>query len=230
MMTNKMMVSNIEIEVQKKKIKNMYLSVLPPDGKVRMSVPVHAKDEVIKLFAITKIDWIKKQIHKFKKLEHPAEPEYISGENHCIWGKPYRIEIRHNYKNGVELNGNKLLLTVRKSSTKEQRERVIVEWYREQLKKELPTLIEKWENIIGVKANFVGVKNMRTRWGSCNVNDKRVWVSLQLAKKPFHCLEYIVVHELVHLLEKNHSNVFWGYMDKFFPDWRAVKAELNGFM
>lgn len=229
-MTNKMMISDIEIEVQKKKIKNMYLSVLPPDGKVKMSAPIQAKDEVIKLFAITKIDWIKKQIDKFEKKQRQTESEYISGENHDIWGKQYRLEIRHGYRNGVELIDNKLLLTVRESSTKEQRERVMVEWYREELKQELPTLIEKWENIIGVKVSFVGVKNMRTRWGSCNVNDKRVWVSLQLAKKPLHCLEYIVVHELVHLLEKSHSNVFWGYMDKFLPDWRAVKAELNGLM
>lgn len=229
-MTNKILVSDIIIEVQKKNIKNMYLSVLPPDGKVRISAPVSTRDELIRNFAISKIGWIKKQIYKFEKQRKQTERKYVSGERHYVWGKPYRMEIRYNHRNNVEIEGNKLILTVRKSSTIQQREKVMTEWYRKQLKDKLPELVKKWEEIIGVQAESIRVKNMLTRWGTCNVKDKRIWINLQLAKKPIECLEYIIVHELVHLLEKSHNSVFKGYMDKFLPDWRITKKILNGLI
>ncbi len=229
-MANKIVVSNIEIEVNKKNIKNMHLSVLPPKGKVRVSAPITAKDEAIQLFVITKIAWIKKQIRKFENQQRQTEREYVSGESHYVWGRRYRMEIRHNHRNNVEIKGNKLILTVREASTTQQREKVMTEWYREQLKEKLPGLVGKWENIIGVRAESVRVKNMLTRWGSCNTKDKRIWINLQLAKKPIECLEYVVVHELVHLLEKSHNSVFIEYMDKYLPDWRVTKEELNSFI
>jgi len=226
-----MIVSGVEIEVIKKKIKNMHLSVLPPQGKVRISAPLNAKDEAIQLFAITKIGWIKKQIEKFENQPRQTEREYISGESHYIWGRRYRLEIKHTKTaNMVEVKSNKLVLTVREASTPQQRENVMTEWYRAQLKTKLPELVEKWEGIIGTKANLVGVRNMLTKWGTCNTKDKRIWINLQLAKKPVECLEYVVVHELVHLLEKNHTPAFIGYMDKFLPDWRVTKDELNNFI
>ncbi len=229
-MANKMMISDIEIEVQKKKIKNMHLSVLPPDGKVRISAPVNAKDESIKLFAITKIGWIKKQINKFENQQRQTERGYVSGESHYVWGRRYRMEIRHNHRNNVEIKGNKLILTVRESSTTQQREKVMTEWYRKELKEKLPELVSKWEEPIGVQAEAVRVKDMLTRWGTCNTEDKRIWINLQLAKKPIECLEYVIVHELVHLLEKSHNSVFVDYMDKFLPDWRVTKDLLNSFI
>lgn len=229
-MIKKMVVSNIEIDIHKKNIKNMHLSVLPPEGKVRISAPHDAGDEVIRLFAVAKIGWIKKQIHKFQNQPRQTNREYVSGESHYLWGRRYRLEVRHGYRNSVGIKANKLILTVREVSTSQQREKVMTEWYRKQLKEKLPALFAEWEKTIGVKANFVGVKNMRTRWGSCNVQAKRVWVNLQLAKKPYHCLEYIIVHELVHLLERNHTPIFIEYMDQFLPGWRSVRAELNGFI
>jgi predicted metal-dependent hydrolase len=226
-----MIVSGIEIEVVKKNIKNMHLSVLPPMGKVRISAPTDASDDAINLFAITKIGWIKKQIEEFVNQPRQSEREYVSGESHYIWGRRYRMEVKHSkIKNNVEIKASKLVLTVRENSTQQQRENVMKEWYRAEIKAKLPALIEKWEDIIGVKANDVGVKKMLTRWGTCNVEDKRIWVNLQLAKKPVNCLEYVVVHELVHLLEKNHTTVFVEYMDKFLPNWRVIKDELNTFI
>jgi predicted metal-dependent hydrolase len=226
-----MEISGIKVEVIKKKIKNMHLSVLPPLGRVRISAPIGTSDETIKLFAIKKIGWIKKQIQKFESQPRQSEREYVSGESHYLWGRRYRLELKYTKKaNKVETKGNKLVLTVREASTQEQREKIMNEWYRAELKAKLPALIEKWEKIIGVKTNDFGVKNMRTRWGTCNVKDKRIWINLQLAKKPVACLEYIVVHELVHLLEKNHTPVFIEYMDKFLPGWRVAKDELNGFI
>ncbi len=229
-MANRIVVSNIEIEIQKKKIKNMHLSVLPPDGKVRISAPVNTKDEAIKLFAITKIGWIKRQIDKFENQQRQTKREYVSGESHYVWGRRYRMEIGHDYRNNIEIKGNKLILTVRESSTTQQREKVMTEWYREQLKKKLPELVRKWEGIIGVQAESFRIKNMLTRWGTCNIKDKRIWINLQLAKKPIECLEYVVVHELVHLLEKSHNSVFVEYMDKYLPDWRVKKDLLNSFI
>lgn len=226
-----MIVSGVKIEVIKKKIKNMHLSILPPVGDVRISAPLHASDEAIRLFAISKIGWIKKQIEMYISQPRQTERDYVSGESHYLWGRRYRLEVKYTKTaNKVEIKSNKLILTIRENSTIEQREKVVNEWYRAELKKRLPALIEKWEGTIGVHANFVGVKNMRTRWGSCKVEDKRVWINLQLAKKPANCLEYIVVHELVHLLEKNHTPMFTEYMNRFLPEWRVVKDELNGFI
>jgi len=226
-----MIISDIKIEVIKKKIKNMHLSVLPPMGKVRISAPVNASDEAIKLFAITKIGWIKKQIEKFENQPRQSEREYVSGESHYVWGRRYKMEIKYTKtKNNVEIKANKLVLTVRENSLQQQREYVMNEWYRAEIKAKLPALLERWEAVIGVKANAVGVKKMLTRWGTCNVEDKRILVNLQLAKKPVNCLEYVVVHELVHILEKNHTTVFVEYMDEFLPNWVVIKDELNSFI
>ncbi|MDD3632099.1 MAG: SprT family zinc-dependent metalloprotease [Atribacterota bacterium] len=231
-MANNILVSGIEIEVKKKNIKNMHLSVLPPDGKVRISAPLRIKDEAIRLFAITKIGWIRKQITKFENQPRQTEREYIGGESHYVWGRRYRLEINYynHGRNNVEIRGNRLILTVREVSSKEQREMLMTEWYRKLVKEKALELIGKWGKIIGVKAQSVQVRNMLTRWGSCNVRKVRICVNLQLAKKPVECLEYVVVHELVHLLEKGHNSIFVGYMDEYLPDWRIRKNILNGFI
>ena len=226
-----MNVSGIEIEVVKKDIKNMHLNVMPPSGRVRISAPHGTSDDAINLFAVKKISWIKKQVGKFNSQERQTEREYITGESHYLWGRRYKLEVKYsNKRNNIEVKGNKIILTVREKSTQQQRENYVNEWYRAELKSKLPSIVEKWESIIGVKANEVNIKNMRTRWGTCNTETKRVWINLQLAKKPVECLEYIVIHELVHLREKNHTKAFVEQMDKYMPDWRVVKDELNSFI
>ncbi len=226
-----MNVSGIEIEVVKKDIKNMHLNVLPPAGRVRISAPYGTSDDAINLFAVKKISWIKKRVEKFKSQQRQTEREYITGESHYLWGRRYKLEVRYSNKgNSIEVKGNKMILTVREKSTRQQRENYVNEWYRAELKDKFPPLVKKWEENIGVKANAVTVKNMLTRWGTCNPKSKRVLVNLQLAKKPIKCLEYIVIHELVHLREKNHTNRFIEYMDTYMPAWRVVKDELNSFI
>jgi predicted metal-dependent hydrolase len=226
-----MNVSGIEIEVVKKDIKNMHLNVMPPSGKVRISAPYGTSDDAINLFAVKKISWIKKQVEKFKNQERQTEREYVTGESHYLWGRRYKLEVRYSNKgNNIEIKGNNMILTVREKSTRQQRENYVNEWYRAELKDKLPHLVKKWENIIGVKAYAVGVKNMLTRWGTCNSETKRILVNLQLAKKPVKCLEYILIHELVHLREKTHTNRFVEHMDSYMPDWRVVKDELNSFI
>jgi len=224
-------INNIEIEVQKKKIKNLHLVVLPPFGRVRVSAPQDMNEDTIRMFVITQISWIRKQQEKFKNQPRQSEREYVSGESVYLWGKRYRLEVVYsNQCNDVQVKGERVILQVREASTTNQRANILNAWYREHIKKEIPPLLEKWQTMIGVEISDWGVKNMKTRWGSCNAKVKRIWLNLQLAKKYPQCLEYVVVHELVHLLEKKHNKVFVAYMDQFLSDWRTTKDELNGLI
>ena len=226
-----MTVGGIDIMVVKKDIKNMHLSVLPPDGKVRITTPTSTSDETIRLFAMTKLTWMKTQIAKFEHQPRQTEREYVTGESHYFWGKRYRLQVAYTTKvNNLRFIGNTAILTVHEGSTVKQRENFMNEWYRAELKKRIPPLIEHWERILGVKVTDFGVKNMRTRWGTCNTTAARIWVNLQLAKKPPKCLEYIVLHETLHLIEKNHGKNFVALMDLHMPDWRTTKGLLNGFV
>ena len=229
----KLMVDGIEVQLFKKNIKNLYLSVLPPNGRVRISAPKRMDDEAIRLFVISKLSWIKKQRSRFENQERQPEREFVSGESHYLWGKRYLLNViyTNKRKQGVEVrNMTYLDLFVSENSDKEQRQIVMREWYRTEIKALIPLLIEKWEPIIGVKVESWGVKLMKTKWGSCNTVARRIWLNLDLAKKNPACLEYTVVHEMVHLLERLHNERFMAYMDNFLPNWRSTKAELNGLV
>lgn len=218
----------ISISVTKKSIKNMYLRVVPPDGEVRITAPRKVSDESIRRFAISRLSWIKKQRKYFKERPRHVERKYVTGESCYLWGKKYCLDVQYsNARNRVYLSGDKLVLQVRQESTFAQRECVLNEWYRGQMKQVIPDLLRKCENIVGVQAKEWRIKNMRTKWGTCNIQKKRIWLNLQLAKKTPECLEYIIVHELVHLLERNHNKTFYGYMDRFYPNWRKVRDSLN---
>lgn len=223
---------NIEIEVIKKNIKNMHLSVHPPNGRVRIAAPISMKDEAIRIFAISKLSWIKKQQEMYKGQERISKRDYVSGESHYYQGNRYLLNVIHtNKKQKVQVSGNNQInLYMRDNSTIEQREKVMNEWYRSRLKEQIPVLIEKWEKEIGVKVGSLGIKLMKTKWGSCNIKAKRIWINLELAKKNPRCLEYIVVHEMVHLLERYHNERFKAFMDEFIPNWMSLKSELNGLI
>lgn len=229
----KIIINNIEIELTKKNIKNLHLSVHPPDGRVKISAPQYMDTDTIRLFAISKLSWIRKQQKKFINQERQPEREYVSGESHYFLGQRYLLNViyTNKRKQGVEIRNKKYIdLYVRENTPKYLRERAMTEWYRRELKKLIPPIIAKWEPIIGVEVNEFGVKKMKTRWGSCNPKAKRIWLNLELVKKSPTCIEYVVVHEMVHLLEKSHNERFIAYMDKFLPNWRAIKAELNGLI
>lgn len=229
---NNIVIADIDIEVLQKKIKNIHLSVHPPNGRVRLAVPEKMDEEAIRIFAISKLSWIKKQRSKFLVQERQSPREFLSGESHYFLGDRYLLNLLETKgKQCVEIKNKKDIdLYVRKNSTKEKREKIMTEWYREELKKIIPGYIKKWETIMGVEVEEWGVKLMKTRWGSCNINAKRIWINLELAKKNPRCLEYIVVHEMTHLLERKHNDRFKAYMDKFLPNWRSIKAELNGLI
>lgn len=229
----RIIVNDIEIELTKKNIKNIYISVYPPDGRVKISAPIWMDVDSIRLFAVSKISWIRKQQKKFICQERWPEREYVSGESHYFLGQRYLLNViyTNKRKQGVEIRNKKYIdLYVRENTPKYLRERVMTEWYRKKLKELIPPLIAKWEPIMGVKVKEFGIKMMKTRWGTCNPSGKRIWINLELAKKSPLCLEYIVVHEMVHLLERSHNERFVAYMDEFMPNWRGVKAELNGLI
>ena len=226
----KITVENIDIGLVRKKIKNIHLTVYPPDGRVRLSVPVLMDDEAVHNFIISKLSWINKQRKKYSSYEPLPVKEFVSGEIHCFLGDEYILNIIETTgKQHIKLYDNKFMdMYVRKESTIEKREKILTEFYRQNLKDIIPSYIKKWESIMGVKVNEFGVKLMKSRWGTCNVRDKRIWLNLELAKKNIRCLEYIIVHEMVHLLERHHNNNFKEYMTKFLPDWKSIKDELNG--
>ena len=225
---NELKIGDISITVNKKDIKNMYIRVLPPEGKVQITAPRSAGDDTIRMFAVSRISWIKKQRENFEAQARQTKRQYVTGESYYVWGRRYRLDVQYsNIRNEVSLKGERLILQVRSESTPEQREHVLNDWYREQFKRRLPEVIQKCEQVVGVQASEWRIKNMRTKWGTCNIERKRIWLNLQLAKKTPECLTYVATHELVHLLERNHNDQFQKYMDAYFPDWRVVRATLN---
>lgn len=223
-------ISGITIDIQKKSIKNMHLAVLPPDGKVRVSAPMHLSDESIAMFVRTKLGWIKKQQEKFALQLRQSEREFISGETLYVFGKQFFLRVMYSYKgNSLVLNGNEAVLTVRKESTARQREAFVNEWYRDLLKEKISIYLPKWEQITGLYCDSWQTKYMTTRWGTCNTNTRKIWFNLQLAKKPIECLEYVILHELAHLKVKNHGKDFIAILDMYMPYWRETKKLLNDF-
>lgn len=231
--SNKPVVQTIDLgeitaEVVQKDIKNIHLSVYPPNGRVKIAAPNRMDLETIRIFAISKLGWIKRQQTKLSNQEREAPREYISRESHFYLGKRYLLKVvEREGKQSVAIKHDKLILQVKPATTTEQRQILVHEWYREQLKALVPNYIAKWEKIMGVEVSEFGIKKMRTKWGTCNTEAKRIWINLELAKKPLECLEYIVVHEMVHLLERSHNARFIAYMTQFLPQWKSLKEELN---
>lgn len=221
-------VSNISVEVIRKNIKNMHLAVLPPDGRVRVSVPTQLTDEAITMFVRTKLGWIKKQQEKFQQQPRQSERQYVSGETLYVWGKQYFLQVEYSYKgNALTLSGDKAILTVRKESSPKQRGSFVNEWYRSLLKQEVAKYLPKWEKTTGLYCDSWQSKYMTTKWGTCNPTSKKIWLNIQLAKKPIECLEYVILHELAHLKVHNHGPEFTAILDQYVPYWRDHKRRLN---
>lgn len=226
---HQILVRELKVEVVRKDIKNLHLGVYPPEGRVRVAAPLLVDDEAIRLAVISKLTWIKRQQNRFLAQERQSEREYIYRESHYFLGHHYLLNvIEHKGPSRVEItNKTRIDLYVPIGSDASKREQVLLEWYRRELKALIPSLIEKWEGPLGVTVDDWGVKKMKTKWGSCNIKARRIWLNLELAKKPAQCLEYVVVHEMVHLLERNHTDRFRELMDRFMPQWRLYRDELN---
>ncbi len=221
--------ADISIEVVRKNIKNMHLTVHPPDGRVHISAPLRINDEAVRLFAISKIGWIRKHQRNFVEQERRSPEQYKERESHYFQGRRYLLRIiEHEAPPKVILKAKTYIeLYVKPNSTKEERQSIINWWYRIELTKLIPPIIDKWERQIGVRVTEWRIKQMRTRWGTCNIAKKRIWINLELAKKPLNCLEYVVVHEMIHLLERRHNERFFQLMTQYLPQWKVYKKELN---
>lgn len=221
-------IGGIPAEIVKKKIKNLHLAVLPPDGRVRISAPETLSDDAIILFAKSRMGWIRKQQEKFQRQPRQTERQYVSGETMYVWGKQYSLQVEYSYKrNALVLSGDKAILTVRKESTPKQREAFVHEWYRTMLKEAIEKYLPVWENRTGLHCSSWQTKYMTTRWGTCNTNTGKIWLNLQLAKKPTECLEYVILHELTHLKIRNHGKDFVAFLDAQMPYWRDKRKMLN---
>lgn len=218
----------IVLDVIKKDIKNIHLSVYPPTGRVRISAPLRMKTDTIRVYAISRLQWIKHQQQKLRAQERETPREYLDRESHYVWGKRYLLKVvERDAPPRVELKHSKLIMRVRPGAGEETKRTLLDEWYRKQLKVVVPALIAKWAPRMGVKVARFFVQRMKTKWGSCNADAGSIRLNTELAKKPRECLEYIVVHELAHLLESTHNQRFVALMDLFMPKWRFYKYELN---
>ena len=221
-------ISNIPIQVIRKPIKNLHLAVYPPDGQVRISAPLRITDDAIRLLVVNRLQWIKKQQAKFEAQPRQTEREVVSGESHYLWGQRYRLDVTYQTgKPTLQFKGNYLYMTLPPQTSQVARSTLLANYYRQVLKQRIPELLAKWQPLIGVVVNDWGVKRMKTKWGSCNISEKRIWLNLELAKKSPECLEFVIVHELVHLLERYHNARFYLLMDQFLPKWPHYRTQLN---
>lgn len=227
-----MIVAGIEVELVQKEIKNLHLAVYPPDGRVRLAAPMDVNRKTLELYVISKIPWIRKQQRRFAKIDRQSVRQYVNRESHYFLGRRYLLRVHesdHPYRYPkVDCKTKTYIdLFVRDNYTTEQRASLIKEWYRAQLKEILCELVPKWEGILQVKTQKFNVHSMKTKWGSCNTDKGIVLFNIELAKKSIECIEYVVVHELLHLIERKHSDLFKAYLEKYVPNWKQIKAQLN---
>lgn len=225
---SKITVSDLEIFIDRKDIKNLHIGVYPPYGKIRVATPLRLDDEAVRLAVISRLGWIKKQRANFLNQARQSPREMVRGESHYLFGKRYLLDVI--YKNGkhkIIKKHSKLALHVKPNTTQNNRLLVLNEFYRSELKVEISKLIEKWEKIIGVTLEGYDIKKMKTKWGSCNIENKTMLFNLELAKVSLDCIEYIVVHELLHFKERHHNENFKSFMDRYVPNWKERKDILN---
>jgi predicted metal-dependent hydrolase len=217
------------VQIVRKAIKNLHLGVYPPNGRVRVATPLAVTDAAVRLAVIGKLGWIQRQQARFAAQPRQSEREMVSGESHYFLGRRYRLRvIPHDGATKVVLrNRSRIELHAQAEATAPQREQMLHRWYRQQLKKLIPPLLEKWQTALGVQVADWRIKKMKTKWGTCTIEARRIWLNLELAKKPVPCLQYIIAHEMVHLVERHHNDRFVALMNRHMPNWRLHRQELN---
>ncbi len=227
-MKNTFQLGKIEIEVSFKNIKNVHLSVHPPEGRVVIVAPQGTRPEAVRAYAASKLNWIHAKQAKLGAQLRETPRQYVSRESHMLWGKRYLLRVvESDERQKVQLDHRRIMLTVRRGSSRENREMLMAAWQRTLLHGAIPQLIAKWEKHLDVKVEGYAVQRMKTKWGSCNRKSRRIRVNTELVKKPKELLDYVVVHEILHLLAPTHSEKFAELLSKHFPSWREARAELN---
>jgi len=225
--TETIQIQEIPILITWKDIKNVHLSVVPPKGDVKISAPLRISKDNIRAFAISRLDWIRKSKEKFLNQSREPNREYIENESHYLFGNRYLLKIKENKKPSLTISNSKLILHIPGDATDKKRKEVFQEFYRDQLRHYIDQLLPKWKKEIFVPEFEYSIRFMKTKWGTCYHDKRKIWLNLELAKKPLECIEYVLVHEMVHLLEDSHNKRFIRLMDKYLPIWRELKAKLN---
>ncbi|BCT76431.1 metal-dependent hydrolase [Sinomonas cyclohexanicum] len=221
-------VAGIDIDVVYKHIKNLHIAVYPPLGRVRVAAPERLDDDAIRLAVVQRLPWIKRQREQLRSAERQTEREMVTGETHYLWGRRFRLKvIERQGHTHFEMDGDRLLLYTPAGTSTERRRLYLDRWYRQQLRDAIPNLIAKWEGRLGLSVPKWSIRHMKTKWGSCNRESRHIWFNVQLAQKHPDCLEYIVVHEITHYIERSHGERFTQHMDARLPDWRSRRDQLN---
>lgn len=227
-MTAPIRVGDLDIAVRRRDIKHVYLSVHPPSGRVTLAIPKATRLEVARAFAITKLGWIRQQQARLAAQRRETPRRFIERESHYLWGRRYLLSLsERDERPSVQLSHRRITLVVRPGSSVAKRTEVIHEWHKSLLHEVVPRLIARWEPKLGVTVNAYFLQRMKTKWGSCNYRAGNIRLNTRLVGKPKDLLEYVVVHELAHLLEPTHSERFIAILDRHYPSWREARAELN---
>jgi predicted metal-dependent hydrolase len=227
-MSETIRLGDIAVAVSRKAVKHVHLSVLPPTGRVTLVAPTGTRLEVARAYAVSKLAWIRRQQAILRAQAREAPRRYVSRESHYVWGKRYLLSVVHaDQKPGVTLDHRRIILSVRPAADQARREAVMLEWQRGLLHGVVPRLIRKWESRLGVSVKAYFLQRMKTKWGACNHRARTIRLNTELVKKPRDLLEYVVVHEMLHLVEPTHSERFVALLDKHYPAWREARAELN---
>lgn len=226
------LINDIPVYLVRKKIKNYYIRIKAPDAEVMVSVPVFVSDASVEDFIRAHWDWIMRKredvLASDTREKEKQERQFVSGETHCLWGEPYELVVERSLKKPLtELRENQIYMRVTAHSTVEERQKQLDQWYQKQLRQILPELASKYEAVVGQQASEWRFRRMKTRWGSCQIQKKRICLNIQLAEMPRECLEYVIVHELTHLHETSHNKRFWGLVDQYYPQWRDVKRKMH---
>ena len=217
------------VDVVHKDIKNLHIGVYPPNGRVRVAAPLSLDDDAVRMAVVSRLGWIRRHQSKFEKQNRQSQREFVTGESHYFEGRRYRLDVTEcdGPPSVCLLNNTTMGIRVRPGANRNTREAVLDRWYRHHLRDRLPGLIAKWEPELGVRVNEARIRKMKTRWGTCNPDARRIWLNLELAKKPASCLDFVVLHEMVHLIERRHNDRFRSLMDRFMPTWRYHRDELK---
>lgn len=227
-MATHLKLGDISVEVVRKDIKNVHLSVYPPQGRVRIAAPRRMKLDTIRVFAVAKLSWIKKQQKKLRRQAREPHRQYVERESHYLWGRRYLLNVVEAHAaRGVELKGSRIVLKTRPGASTEHRAELMAHWRRQVLRQEAMTLIDAWQQRLGVSVNRLLIQGMKTKWGSCNPKTRNIRLNTDLSKKPKQCLDYIILHEMAHLLVPNHGEAFVRLLNQHMPHWRSVRSQLN---
>lgn len=223
-----MEVGSLKIRVVRKDIRNIHLAVYPPNGIIRLASPRNVSQDTLRLFVVSKIGWIRKQQRKFQRQDREGKKEYAQRESHYYLGRRYLLKTIEKKARPVISTSNKyIVIQVRPKTSPKKKRQLLDQWYRGQMKQVVEPLIEKWEQRIKVEASAWSIRKMRTKWGSCNTESKRILLNPELVKKPVECIEFVIAHELVHLLERKHNERFLSHMDRLMKNWKTVRGKLN---